>query len=121
MVTSLEGKLRRAIERTGIAIDALTIPSGDKATWVVTHPSSATAADRNTVAAAVAAFSETDPVVIADAQAFDAESIDSNALIQAVARVDFEERQKLQLKTGQTLLTAAETKARVKVIYRGLL
>lgn len=46
---------------------------------------------------------------------------DDNALIQAVAQLDFEERQKLQVKAGQTLRTAAECKARVKAIYRTLL
>lgn len=47
--------------------------------------------------------------------------IDDNALIQAVAMLDFEERQKLQVKAGQTLRTPAECKARIRAIYRALL
>ena len=47
--------------------------------------------------------------------------IDDDLLIQAVAQLDYEERQKLQVKNGQTLRTAAECKARVKAIYRSLL
>lgn len=50
-----------------------------------------------------------------------AATIDGNVLIQAVAQLDFEERQKLQVSPGQTLLTAAQCKARVRVIYRSLL
>lgn len=46
---------------------------------------------------------------------------DTDLLIQAVATLDYEERQKLQVKAGQTLLTAAQCKARVKAIYRNLL
>lgn len=121
MITATEVKLRRAIERAGVQIVSLQLPSGDKATWIVTHLPTATQADRNTVASVIAAFSETDPVVIADAKDADAANIDDDLLIQAVARVDFEERQKLQVKAGQTLLTAPEVKARVKAIYRGLL
>lgn len=48
-------------------------------------------------------------------------SIDNDLLIQAIAQLDFEERQKLQVKNGQTLRTAAQCKARVKEIYRSLL
>ena len=47
--------------------------------------------------------------------------INDDALIQAVAMLDFEERQKLTLKVGQTLLTAPEYRARIRAIYRSLL
>lgn len=47
--------------------------------------------------------------------------IDDNRVIQAVAQLDFEERQKLQVKPGQALRTAAECRARVKAIYLSLL
>jgi len=64
---------------------------------------------------------------VTDQQALDMEratlanSVDGNLLMQAVAQLDYEERQKLQVKAGQTLLTPAECKARIKAIYRGLL
>ena len=48
-------------------------------------------------------------------------ALDDNLLIQAVAQLDFEERQKLQVKPGQGLRTAAECKQRVRAIYRSLL
>lgn len=48
-------------------------------------------------------------------------SIDIDPMIQAAIRLDFEERQKLQVKAGQTLKTAAECKARLKEIYQSLL
>ena len=47
--------------------------------------------------------------------------INDDALIQAVAMLDFEERQKLTLKVGQTLLTGPEYRARIRAIYRSLL
>lgn len=50
-----------------------------------------------------------------------ANTIDADAALQAVAQLDFEERQKLQVKAGQSLRSAADCKARLKVIYRGLL
>jgi hypothetical protein len=53
-----------------------------------------------------------------DVQATD---IDADLLIQAVAQLDYEERQKLTVINGQTLRTAAQCKARVKAIYRSLL
>lgn len=64
---------------------------------------------------------------VSDAQAIDAirdaqaADIDDNLLIQAVAQFDFEERQKLTVKAGQTLLTAPQARARVRAIYRSLL
>lgn len=68
------------------------------------------------------------PATAAEIGAYDAERkdataawIDDDRLIQAVAQLDFEERQKLQVKAGQTLLTAAQCKARIRAIYRGLL
>lgn len=48
-------------------------------------------------------------------------AIDDEAALQAVAQLDFEERQKLTVKNGQTLLTAAQCKARLKAIYKSLL
>lgn len=70
----------------------------------------------------------TRPATVAEQSAYDsavrdtqANDADTNALVQAVAQLDFEERQKLTVKTGQTLRTAAECKARVKAIYRSLL
>lgn len=50
-----------------------------------------------------------------------AANIDLDAALQAVAQLDFEERQKLQVKAGQSLRTAAECRARLRVIYRSLL
>lgn len=50
-----------------------------------------------------------------------ANNIDIDAALQAVAQLDYEERQKLQVRAGQTLRTPAECKARVKAIYRSLL
>lgn len=50
-----------------------------------------------------------------------ADSIDMNAALQAIAQLDFEERQKLQVKVGLVLRTAAECKARLKSIYKSLL
>jgi hypothetical protein len=50
-----------------------------------------------------------------------ASAIDADLLIQAVAQLDYEERQKLTVKAGQTLLTPAQCRARVKAIYRSLL
>lgn len=47
--------------------------------------------------------------------------INTNKLIQAVARLDFEERQKLTVRAGQTLRTAPECLDRIKAIYRSLL
>ena len=47
--------------------------------------------------------------------------IDVDAALQAVAQLDFEERQKLQVKNGETLRTAAECKARIRLIYRSLI
>ena len=45
----------------------------------------------------------------------------ANLMMRAVAQLDFEERQKLQVTAGQTLRTAQECLARVKAIYRNLL
>jgi hypothetical protein len=50
-----------------------------------------------------------------------ADSIDRDLLIQAIAQLDYEERQKLQVKASQTLLTPAQCKARVRAIYLSLL
>ena len=50
-----------------------------------------------------------------------AAKINEDALIQAVAQLDYEERQKLQVKNGQTLRDPAQCKARIKAIYRSLL
>lgn len=50
-----------------------------------------------------------------------ANAIDLDAVAQAVAQLDYEERQKLQVKAGQTLRTPAECRARVKAIYKSLL
>ena len=47
--------------------------------------------------------------------------IDTDPLIQAVAQLDYEERQKLQVKNGQRLFTPSECKARIRAIYRSLL
>lgn len=118
MVTSLEGKALRAIVRAGVTTVSAVVARGG---WVVTYLDTATQADRDTVAAILAAFTEADPTVIADAQAFDADGIDTDVLIQAVAQLDFEERQKLTVRSGQTLLTAPQCRARAKAIYRSLL
>lgn len=50
-----------------------------------------------------------------------AAEIDTDLLIQAAAQLDYEERQKLMVKVGETLRTPAECTARIKAIYRRLL
>lgn len=47
--------------------------------------------------------------------------LNTNKIIQAVARLDFEERQKLEVKVGQTLRTQQQCLDRIKAIYRSLL
>lgn len=46
---------------------------------------------------------------------------DNNKIIKALAQLDFEERQKLQIKPGQVLRTAQECKDRIRAIYKGSL
>lgn len=121
MLTSLEGKVRRAIQRTGVTISNITLPSGDKATWTVTYLPNASPADQAAVTAAIAAFDENDPTVIADAQAFDADGIDSNLMIRALGEALWEEIQKCTVINGQTLRTKPQLLARVKALYRNLL
>ena len=50
-----------------------------------------------------------------------ATKINSDLQIQAVAQLDYEERQKLQIKVGQKLLNPKECKDRVLAIYRSML
>jgi len=100
-------------------IDAHIGSATDRATWTVDHDPTATDADKTFTATELA--NATDAAIQTAAKDALSADIDSNLLIQAVAQVDFEERQKLTVKTGQTLLTAAQTKARIKAIYRNLL
>lgn len=121
-MATLAAMVQHAIERAGVSVVGVSIGSeSDKATWVVTHLPTATQADRDTAASVIAGFSATDPAVLDAEHTLDANAIDSNLLIQAVAQLDFEERQKLTVKAGSTLLTAAQAKARVKAIYKSLL
>ena len=50
-----------------------------------------------------------------------AAQLDTNLAVQALAQLDFEERQKLVVTSGKTLLTAQQCKARIRAIYRSLL
>lgn len=122
MTASLAALVQHAIERAGVSIVGVSIgdPS-DKATWRVSHLLSASQADRDLADSVIAGFSATDPTVIDAENTIAANQIDGNLLIQAVAQLDFEERQKLTVKAGQTLLTAAQARARVKAIYKSLL
>lgn len=115
-------RLDRALKLAGIPIVGVSVGTEtDRATWRVDYHPSATAqhhADGETLRATFDPLSQT----ALDAEKAEmAAALDNNALIQAVARLDFEERQKLTVKAGQTLLTAAETKARIRTIYQGLL
>ena len=49
------------------------------------------------------------------------QAMDNNPLIQALAKLDYEERQKLQVKSGQKLRTPDECRTRLKELYIGLL
>ena len=48
-------------------------------------------------------------------------SMDPRLAIRALAQLDYEERQKLQVQVGQTLRTVPQCLARFKAIYLGLL
>lgn len=102
---------------TGISVGTLT----DRTTWHAFYAAAATDAQRAQGDVILATIDPQDPITIASIKAEVAAAIDADLLIQAVAQVDFEERQKLTVKAGQALLTAAQTKARVKAIYLSLL
>lgn len=114
----LDGALRAAgIPIVGVAIRDDT----DRRTWRIDYAANATAQHRLDGEALRLSF---DPVsqAAADAErAVLANRIDGDLLIQAVAQLDFEERQKLVVQVGQTLRTAAQCRARIKAIYLALL
>lgn len=64
----------------------------------------------------------TEELAAAESAAKDAKASQSFDLhLRAVAQVDFEERQKLTVRQGQTLRTAQECVDRARAIYRSLL
>lgn len=114
--------LDAALKAAGIPIAGVSIGNtADPQTWTIRYLPSATAQQQTAGAAIVASFNPANPDVLSGTKDRIAELIDTDLLIQAVAQLDYEERQKLQVKAGQTLRTPAECKARAKVIYRSLL
>jgi hypothetical protein len=115
-------RLDRALKAAGIPIIGVSIGSEtDRVTWAIQYAPQATAQHRTDGEALRLSF---DPAsqAASDAEKADrAARADGDALIQAVAQLDFEERQKLTVKAGQTLLTAAQCRARLKAIVQSLL
>lgn len=115
-------RLDRALTAAGIPILGVSVGAeADRATWIVQYHPSATTQQRTDGDTLRGTFDPTSQAAIDAEKAERASNADTDLLIQAVARVDFEERQKLTVKAGQTLLTAAETKARIRAIYQSLL
>lgn len=70
----LTEQVQRAIARAGVTVIGVSIGRvADKATWRVDHLPTATQADRDAAAAAVAAFDPVDTTVVADAQTTEAQ------------------------------------------------
>jgi hypothetical protein len=115
-------RLTRALQQAGIPVDGVSIGRpDDKSTWRVDYAPAATAQHRVDGDALKSSFNPDDPAVVTSEKAAQAASADTDLLLQAVAQVDFEERQKLTVKAGQTLLTAAQCKARIRAVYQSLL
>lgn len=113
----LAAQLKTAIQNAGVAITDVAIGSDrDRATWRV-RPEDLQAAAQATIDS----FDPDDPAVIDAEKTALAAQLDTMAAVQAIAQLDFEERQKLVVKPGQSLRTAAECKDRAKAIYKGLL
>ena len=113
----LAAQLKTAIQKAGVAITDVSIGhSQDRSTWTVV-PSSL----QNAAQATIDSFDPTAASVIdADKDEITAQ-LDTNTALQALLRLDFEERQKLMVQVRQTLRTAQECKDRVKAIYKSLL
>jgi hypothetical protein len=114
-------RLDRALRLAGIPIVGVSGNEADRSSWRIDYHPSATAQQRTDGETLRGTFDPFSQAAIDAEKAERAASSDTDLLIQAVARVDFEERQKLTVKAGQTLLTAAETKARIRAIYQSLL
>lgn len=122
MTSGVSGRLDRALRAAGIPIIGVSVGSeADRTTWLVQYALSATAQHRTDGEALRVSF---DPVAqtASDAEKAELASLaDADPLLQALAQLDFEERQKLTVRAGQTLLTAAQCRARLKTIYQSLL
>lgn len=115
-------RLDRALRAAAIPILSVSVGSeADRATWAIQYDPSATAQHRTDGEALRQTFDPLSQAAIDAEKAAFAAAIDANPLIQAVAQLDFEERQKLVVINGQTLRTAAQCKARVRAIYQSLL
>ena len=114
---SLASRLKQAVMAAGVAITDVQIgDDGNKATWKV-RPTSLQGAAQATIDA----FNATDPSVVDAEKTLVSKQLDTMYALQAIAQLDYEERQKLVVIVGQTLRTAQECKDRVKAIYKSLL
>lgn len=115
-------RLDRALRGAGIPISGVAVgDKDDRATWRVDYLVAATAQQRSDGETLRLTFDPNSQAAIDAEKAEFAAALDNNPLIQAVAMLDFEERQKVVVQSGQTLRTLAQCKQRVKAIYQSLL
>lgn len=117
MRMNVAARLDRALKTAGLAISGVSIGDpANKATWKV-HPSSLQATAQPTIDS----FDPNDPAIIA--AEFDAEAarLADDVVLRALARVTWEELQKMQVKAGQTPLDLQGFRDRVKAIVRQIL
>lgn len=115
-------RLDRALRLAGIPIGGVSVGTEtDRATWRIDYAPSATAQHRVDGDALRLTFDPLSQAAIDAEKAEFAAALDSNPLVQAIALLDFEERQKFTVQAGQTLRTLAQCKARIKAVYSSLL
>jgi len=118
----IAGRLFRALVAAGIPVISVSIGvDADRATWRIDYAAGATAQQRADGEALRLSFDPLSQVAIDAEKAARAARVDDDLLIQAVAMLDFEERQKLVVAAGQTLRTLQQCRARVRAIYLSLL
>lgn len=122
MAVAIASALDHALRAAGIAsVAGVSIGDpADKSTWRIDFFPGASQADKDAAAAALASFNPLDPATISAAKDADANAVDGDLMLQAVAIALWEEIQKCQVVAGP-LRTKLQLLVRVKAIYRSLL
>lgn len=115
-------RLDRALRAASIPILGVSVGAeADRSTWSVQYDTFATAQQRTDGENVRLTFDPNSQAAIDAEKAEFAAALDNNPLVQAVAMLDLEERQKLIVQAGQTLRNGQQCKARLKAIYQSLL
>jgi len=116
-MVQLAERLERAIKAAGIAITGVSIGDhANKATWRVAPVSQQAAAQ-----AVIDAFNPDDPAHVSAERDADAQRRADDVLARALARVVWDELQKMQPKVGQTPLTLTQFRDQIRTQVRQLL